>query len=102
MGNHLASQSLTTDVPPNTPERAYGLGFGRENGWIGHTGELPNFNSSVQYDPKDKRTIVAMVNSDLPKDKKNPAPEIVEQIQQTLGRAHIGLQPRSQVIPRLG
>lgn len=80
----LRIDSLTTDVPPNTAERAYGLGFGRENGWIGHTGELPGFNSSVQYNPDDGSVIVVMVNSDVPKSEKNPAPEIVREIQSVL------------------
>jgi D-alanyl-D-alanine carboxypeptidase len=78
-------ETLTTDVPPNTPERSYGLGFGRTNGWIGHTGELPGYNSSIQYHPETKATIVVMVNSDIPKGKLNPAPEIAGALEGVLG-----------------
>src|SRR5215216_5270337 len=36
--------SFVSDLPPlNSAERAYGLGLGREYGWLGHTGELPGF-----------------------------------------------------------
>lgn len=81
----LRIKSLTTDVPPNTAERSYGLGFGRDNGWIGHTGELPGFNSAVWYHPDSNSTVVVMVNSDIPKNKKNPAPEISTALQSVLG-----------------
>ena len=29
--------------PPNTPQRAYGIGIGIDHGWLGHTGELPGY-----------------------------------------------------------
>ena len=54
------------DVPPNTAERAYGLGIGREYGWLGHTGELPGYNTAVYYHPDLDATVVVEVNSDIP------------------------------------
>ncbi len=56
---------LSDDVPPNTAERAYGLGLGREYGWLGHTGELPGFNTAVYYSPDLDATVVVEVNSDI-------------------------------------
>ncbi|GAA4479439.1 serine hydrolase domain-containing protein [Microbacterium panaciterrae] len=44
----------------------YGLGWGCQNGWVGHTGELPGYNTSMFYSTKDDTTIVTMVNSDIP------------------------------------
>lgn len=73
-------KSETSTVPPNSPEMAYALGFGVSNGWIGHTGELPGFNTSIQYDPKTQTTIVVMVNSDIPAGKANPAPTIFNEL----------------------
>ena len=58
--------SMISSVPPNSPSMAYALGFGVSNGWIGHTGELPGFNTSVQYDPRTRTVVVVMVNSDIP------------------------------------
>lgn len=57
--------SMVSSVPPNSPAMAYALGFGVSNGWIGHTGELPGFNTSIQYDPKSQTVVVVMVNSDI-------------------------------------
>jgi CubicO group peptidase (beta-lactamase class C family) len=56
------------EVPPNSAERAYGLGLGREYGWVGHTGELPGFNTAVYYHPELDATVVVEVNSDIPSD----------------------------------
>lgn len=78
----LASTDST--VPPNSPAIAYALGFGVFNGWIGHTGELPGYNSSILYDPKTGTTAVVMVNSDIPigppGKEQNPAPSISSQL----------------------
>jgi D-alanyl-D-alanine carboxypeptidase len=57
---------LGEDVPPNTADRAYGLGIGREYGWLGHTGELPGYNTAVYYHPDLDATVVVEVNSDIP------------------------------------
>lgn len=63
-------------LPPNTPTRHYGLGIGEDNGWLGHTGELPGYNVAGYYLPSKKAVIVVMVNSDIPVGKANPAPMI--------------------------
>jgi D-alanyl-D-alanine carboxypeptidase len=78
--------SMTSSVAGNTPEQAYALGFGVANGWIGHTGELPGYNTSIVYDPKSGTSIVVMVNSDIPSGSENPAPYISAQLQAVLGR----------------
>jgi D-alanyl-D-alanine carboxypeptidase len=62
--------------PPNTPEKKYGLGIGSATGWLGHTGELPGYNTAGYYLPEKKATIVVFVNSDVTVVDKNPAPEI--------------------------
>ncbi|CAA9309075.1 MAG: Beta-lactamase class C-like and penicillin binding proteins (PBPs) superfamily, partial [uncultured Chloroflexia bacterium] len=56
---------LTDDLPPNSADRAYGLGLGREYGWLGHTGELPGYNTAVYYSPELDATVVVEVNSDI-------------------------------------
>lgn len=50
---------------PQSPARAYGLGLSEALGWYGHTGELPGFNTVVQYRPSTDTTLVVMVNSDI-------------------------------------
>ena len=67
-------------LPPNTPARRYGLGIGEDHGWLGHTGELPGYNTAAYYLPQKKAVVVVMVNSDIPVGKANPAPAIFKAI----------------------
>ena len=46
-------------------ERHYCFAVGRENGWIGHAGTLPGYNTQVSYLPERDITIVVMANSDM-------------------------------------
>jgi D-alanyl-D-alanine carboxypeptidase len=62
--------SFVSDVPPlNQPplkgNLAYGLGLVTDSGWLGHTGELPGFNTTVYYHPALDATMVVEVNSDI-------------------------------------
>ena len=81
----MQKQRLTwMTMPPNTPERAYGIGIGIDHGWLGHTGELPGYNCAAFYLPEKKAVIVVMVNSDIPADKANPAPTIMKALAQVV------------------
>lgn len=72
--------SMHSTVSGNTYALRYALGFGGFSGWIGHTGELPGFNTSILYDPRSGTSMVSMVNSDisvmLNGKKADPAPTI--------------------------
>lgn len=72
----MQKQRLTwVKLPPNSPQRKYGLGIGFDHGWLGHTGELPGYNTAGFYLPEQDATIVIEVNSDIPgANKKDPAP----------------------------
>jgi len=75
----MQKQRLTwMTMPPNTPERAYGIGIGIDHGWLGHTGELPGYNCSAYYLPSKQAVMVVMVNTDIPVDNSNPAPAIMK------------------------
>lgn len=54
-------------------ERHYCFGIGRENGWIGHAGTLPGYNTQVSYLPERDITIVVMANTDIVTDHGLPA-----------------------------
>lgn len=43
----------------------YGFALGCIDGWIGHTGELPGFNTALYYDTTTDTSVVVMVNSDI-------------------------------------
>lgn len=76
----LDSLNENVSIKGNSRDTVYGIGVGRIDGWVGHTGELPGYNTSVQYDPKTQTTVAVMVNSDI----QNPAVTIMEQLQQVL------------------
>jgi len=72
-------------LPPNSPKRAYGLGIGIDNGWLGHTGELPGYNCAGYYLPAKDAVFVVEVNSDIAgPDKANPAPAVFKSITKIL------------------
>jgi D-alanyl-D-alanine carboxypeptidase len=39
--------------------------MGCVDGWVGHTGELPGYNTSVFYDTTSDTTVVVQANSDI-------------------------------------
>jgi D-alanyl-D-alanine carboxypeptidase len=86
----LVSQAMQKErltwvtLPPNTPARRYGMGIGQDHGWLGHTGELPGYNTAGFYLPSMGATIVIEVNSDVPIGKDNPAPMLFRAITKIL------------------
>jgi len=55
--------SFLYGLKPNMPQRAYGLVDQR--GWLGHTGEVPGYNTSLYYNAELHTTMVVEVNSDV-------------------------------------
>jgi D-alanyl-D-alanine carboxypeptidase len=43
----------------------YGIAFGCIDGWVGHTGELPGYNTTVYYDTTRDTTVIVQANSDI-------------------------------------
>ena len=58
--------SFSGGPPPLTAEKDYGIGLVNDHGWLGHTGELPGYNTVVSYHPELDATVVVEVNSDIP------------------------------------
>jgi D-alanyl-D-alanine carboxypeptidase len=62
--------SFVSDVPPlNQPplkgDLAYGIGLGKDHGWVGHNGEIPGYNTYLFYHPDLDAVVVVLVNSDI-------------------------------------
>jgi len=62
--------SFVDDVPPlNQPplkgDLAYGIGLGKDHGWVGHNGEIPGYNTYLFYHPDLDAVVVVEVNSDI-------------------------------------
>ncbi len=60
-------QRLQTVTPPGSnPDTGYGLGIFDAEGWIGHNGSLPGYESLTLYLPPQKMTLVVLLNTDEP------------------------------------
>jgi D-alanyl-D-alanine carboxypeptidase len=55
------------------PGLQYGLGIQNADGWLGHNGAIPGFQSYLGYDPDHQLTIVVLTNLYLTADRKSPA-----------------------------
>lgn len=81
LSKEMQLQRLTwVTLPPNTETRKYGLGIGSDQGWLGHTGELPGYNVGMYYLPTKDATIVVMVNSDISTDDIGPASALLRSL----------------------
>lgn len=69
----IREKSAQSQVPPNTPDLAYALGFFNADGWWGHNGSIPGFTTYAVYNPATQTTVVVLVNSDI-RDEVSPAP----------------------------
>lgn len=57
-------QRLRT-LPTGFPGTSYGLGIFKTNGWIGHNGSIPGYETVTVYLPSEKATLVIMINTDV-------------------------------------
>lgn len=77
----LRRDSILTSPPPNNATSGYGIALGNRDGWWGHTGEIPGFNTALFHNYDLGATIIVLVNSDIPMSTStdnppNPAPYI--------------------------
>ena len=71
----LRRDSILTSPPPNTATAGYGIGLGNRDGWWGHTGEIPGYNTALFHNYDTETTVIVIVNSDIPMPSgSNPAP----------------------------
>src|SRR5262249_53934153 len=57
--------SLNGDIPPLSPDNRYGIGISANHAWLGHTGTLPGYNTTVYYDPDIDTSVVVEATSDI-------------------------------------
>ena len=58
-----ATQSVRLSSFPG--KAGYGIAIGCIDGWVGHTGELPGYNTSMFYDTSSDTTVIVQANSDI-------------------------------------
>ncbi|MGW4893318.1 serine hydrolase domain-containing protein [Kitasatospora sp. NPDC004240] len=51
-------------LPTGFPGTSYGLGIFDSNGWIGHNGSIPGYETVTVYLPEERATLVVMLNTD--------------------------------------
>ncbi|MFE0192025.1 serine hydrolase domain-containing protein [Streptomyces sp. NPDC059008] len=84
----LQKQRLTTPPTP-IPGIGYGLGIFSVQGWIGHNGSLPGYESLVVYLPSARATLVVLLNSDIDHDNKEPTTLLGEEITKIVTPGHV-------------
>ncbi|MEF2979129.1 serine hydrolase domain-containing protein [Subtercola sp. YIM 133946] len=48
-----------------SPDTGYGIAMGCRDGWVGHSGELSGYNTTLFYDTTSDTTVVVQTNSDI-------------------------------------
>jgi D-alanyl-D-alanine carboxypeptidase len=56
----------------------YGIGIGCSGGWLGHTGELPGYNTTVYYNTGTDTAVVVQTNSDIASGNCDEKPTLVD------------------------
>ncbi|MFF4368311.1 serine hydrolase domain-containing protein [Streptomyces sp. NPDC001594] len=72
----LQKQRLDTR-PTGIPGADYGLGIFDVQGWIGHNGSLPGYESLTVYLPGQQATLVVLLNTDIPYGPRQEEPSTV-------------------------
>ncbi|MFF4044902.1 serine hydrolase domain-containing protein [Streptomyces sp. NPDC001816] len=81
-------QRLTTP-PTAIPGAGYGLGIFNVQGWIGHNGSLPGYESLTVYLPAAQATLVVLLNTDIDHDGQEPSTLFGEAITQIISPNHV-------------
>ncbi|MFD9336861.1 serine hydrolase domain-containing protein [Streptomyces sp. NPDC060028] len=82
-------------TPIGIPGAGYGLGIFDVQGWIGHNGSLPGYESLTVYLPQAQATLVVLLNTDVLHDGKEPSAFFGEAITTVVTPDHVypGHQP---------
>jgi D-alanyl-D-alanine carboxypeptidase len=84
----VQAQRLTT--PPTTiPGAGYGLGIFDVQGWIGHNGSLPGYESLTVYLPSARATLVVLLNTDINYNGQEPSTVFGEAITSIISPNHV-------------
>ncbi|MET9467216.1 serine hydrolase domain-containing protein [Streptomyces sp. NPDC006544] len=88
-----ATQAERLKVSPALPGTGYGLGIFKVNGWIGHNGSLPGYQSLTLYDPRTQATLVVLLNTDISAEGQEPSTLFGEAITKIVTPEHVYTLP---------
>jgi D-alanyl-D-alanine carboxypeptidase len=85
-----ATQKQRLITPPTTiPGAGYGLGIFNVQGWIGHNGSLPGYETLTIYLPSAQATVVVVLNTDINHNGAEPSTLFGEAITKIVSPGHI-------------
>ncbi|MFE9632602.1 serine hydrolase domain-containing protein [Streptomyces sp. NPDC006463] len=82
-----AERLKTTSV--GIPGAGYGLGIFNVQGWIGHNGSLPGYETLTVYLPEAQATMVVLLNTDVQHDGQEPSTLFGEAITSIVSPDHV-------------
>ncbi|WSN35293.1 beta-lactamase family protein [Streptomyces uncialis] len=86
-------------APTSIPGAGYGLGIFNVQGWIGHNGSLPGYESLTIYLPGPKATLVVLLNTDILHDKQEPSTLFGQAITEIVTPDHVFNLPVPKTSP---
>ena len=87
----------TVGAPGLPPQDGYGLGIFILDGWIGHNGSIPGYQTVVVYLPQKQTTMVILINTDIEQQGSEPATTLATAITKELTPGHVySLSPEVQ------
>ncbi|MXM64497.1 serine hydrolase [Streptomyces sp. HUCO-GS316] len=85
-----ATQKQRLTFPPTPmPGTGYGLGIFDVQGWIGHNGSLPGYESLTVYMPSEQATLVVLLNTDIDYKGQEPSTLFGDAITRIISPDHI-------------
>ncbi|MFE0452910.1 serine hydrolase domain-containing protein [Streptomyces sp. NPDC058914] len=85
-----ATQKQRLDTPPTPiPGAGYGLGIFNVQGWIGHNGSLPGYESLTVYLPSAETTLVVVLNTDVDHENEEPSTLFGDAITSIISPDHV-------------
>ncbi|WP_406105674.1 beta-lactamase family protein [Streptomyces sp. NBC_01003] len=85
-----ATQRQRLITPKTTiPGAGYGLGIFNVQGWIGHNGSLPGYESLTIYLPSAKATLVVVLNTDIDHDNSEPSTLVGQAITKIISPSNV-------------
>ncbi|MFB8136607.1 serine hydrolase domain-containing protein [Streptomyces mirabilis] len=85
-----ATQKQRLTTPPTTiPGAGYGLGIFDVQGWIGHNGSLPGYESLTIYLPAAQTTLVVLLNTDINHNGAEPSTLFGQAITKIVSPGHV-------------
>ncbi|MFD7093779.1 serine hydrolase domain-containing protein [Streptomyces xanthophaeus] len=91
------AQRLKTTPAGDLPDTGYGLGIFDVDGWIGHNGSLPGYQSLTVYLPSAQATMVVLLNTDIAYKGAEPSSLFGEAITKIVSPDHVFRLPAQPV-----